>query len=212
MNLASLPQRALNRMGLDWRLGAVNPTVELYFAGPLSNLIAAGGGPSWKRPIQQVGPHLFVCGSSAVLVRYAQKAELKFLGRRRFSKVYYILDDLMSGFETDTSLPDAYRRRLASFATNRLPSILEFATTLIVPNPMVASGLGRYPVEILEPAAIRVCDDFSHFEQGNQTPLTVLLSGSGSHAADMEMIAPGVLRAIRRNPRLQFTSFLGDLM
>src|SRR3954451_22919283 len=169
-------------MGLDWRLGAVNPTVDLYFAGPLSNLIAAGGGPSWKRPIQQVGPHLFVCGSSAVLVRYAQKAELKFLGRRGLSKVYYILDDLMSGFEADTSLPDAYRRRLASFATNRLPAILDLATTLIVANVTVASGLDRYTIEILELAAIRVCDDFSHFEQANQSQLKVLLSGSRSHA------------------------------
>jgi hypothetical protein len=198
-------------MGLDWRLGAVNPTVELYFSGPLRDLISAGGGPTWKRPIQQVGPHVFVCGSHAVIVRYAQNSELKFLRRRSFSKVYYVLDDLMSGFETDDSLPEGYRRRLAAFAANRLPQILDLANVLIVPNTLVTKGLSRYPVEILEPAAVRVCDDFSHFELGPDSAVTVLLSGSRSHASDIDMIAPGVLRAVKRNSKLRFTSFLGDL-
>ena len=211
MNLASLPQRALNRMGLDWRLGAVNPTVELYFSGPLADLIAGRLGPRTKRPIQQVGPHVFISGSTAVIVRYAQTSELNFLRGRAFSQVYYVLDDLVSGLEMDSSLPEIYRRRLMAFAANRLPKILELATVLIVPNAGVASGFGNFPVEILQPAAVGVCNDFSHFDQRGGGPIDVLLSGSRSHAGDIEMIAPGVLRSLKRNQRLRVTSFLGEL-
>src|SRR5438477_10810736 len=103
MNLASLPQRALNRMGLDWRLGAVNPTVELYFSGPLADLITRSS-PRGNRPIQQVGPHVFVCGPTAVIVRYARGSEISFLRRRQYSRVYYVLDDLVSGVDCDNSL------------------------------------------------------------------------------------------------------------
>jgi len=38
-----------------------------------------------------------------------------------------------------------------------------------------------------------------------------LLSGSRSHAGDIEMIAPGIVKALRRNQRLRVTSFLGEL-
>jgi hypothetical protein len=211
MNLASLPQRALNRMGLDWRLGAINPTVELYFSGPLADLIGRRASPRRGRPIQQVGPHVFICGSIAVIVRYAQPSELSILRRGSFSQVYYVLDDLVNGLEGDCSLPEAYRRRLMTFAANRLPRILDLATVLIVPNTSVAAGFGDFPVEILQPAAMRVCEDFSHFDQRGNEPIEVLLSGSSSHAGDIEMIAPGVLRALRRNPRLRVSSFLGEL-
>jgi hypothetical protein len=211
MNLASLPQAALNRMGLDWRLGAINPTVELYFSGPLADLISVRVGPRSSRPIQQVGPHVFTSGSTAVIVRYAQPSELSFLHRRSFSQVYYVLDDLVCGLESDRSLPEAYRRRLMAFAANRLPIILDLATVLIVPNAVVATGFGSFPVEILQPAAVRVCDDFSHFDQRADGPVDVLLSGSRSHTADIEMIAPGVLRALRRNQRLRVTTYLGEL-
>src|SRR5438477_10051893 len=211
MNLASLPQRALNRIGLDWRVGAVNPTVELYFSGPLADLIATKLGPRTARPIQQVGPHVFTCGSTAVIIRYAKKSELHFLQQRSFSQVYYVLDDLVSGLEMDSSLPEVYRRRLMAFAVNRLPRILDLATALIVPNAGVAAEFGKFPVEILQPAAVGVCNDFSHFDQRTDGSIDVLLSGSRSHAGDIEMIAPGIIRALKRNQRLRITSFLGEL-
>ena len=211
LDLASLPQKALNRMGLDWRLGAINPTVELYFSGPLADLIAVGLGPRSGRPIRQVGPHVFTCGSVAIIVRYAQPSELNFLRQRSFSHVYYVMDDLFSGLETDSSLPEGYRRRLMAFAGNRLPKILELATVLIVPNTVVATGLENFPIEILQPSAVKVCSDFSHFDHGADGPIDLLLSGSRSHAADIEMIAPGILRALRRNHRLRVTSFLGEM-
>jgi hypothetical protein len=197
-------------MGLDWRLGAINPTVELYFSGPLADLITIGAPARKKHPIQQIGPHVFVCGSTAVIVRYAQPWELKLVRRGGYSRVYYVLDDLVSGLETEESLPEAYRRRLLAFAANRLPKILELATVLIVPNAAVAAGFDMHPVEILQPAAVGVCDDFWHFDRHGDGPIDVLLSGSRSHAADIEMIAPGVLRALRRNQRLRVTSFLGE--
>src|SRR4029078_12998786 len=142
-------------------LGAVSPTVELYFSGPLADLITAGTGPRHSRPIRPIGPPVFTrgstrrmnrqcctCGSMAVIIRYAQNSEINFLRRNSFSQVYYVLDDLMSGLESDRSLPEPYRRTLTAFAASRLPAILDLATVLIVPNTVVASGFGNYPIEI----------------------------------------------------------------
>jgi len=210
MNFAALPHMALSHLGLDWRIGATNPSVELYFSSALSDLIATGPGPRGGRPIRQIGPHLFVCGNTAVIVRYAQPREIEFIRQRRFDRVYYVLDDLLLGVEGDQSLPPGYRQRLAAFATARLPRILELATTIVVPNAAVAAGLPERQVEVLQPSGISICEDFSHFENPAWKPINLLLSGSRSHAADIEMIAPAVAKAVRKNPRIRVTSFLGD--
>lgn len=210
MNFAALPHMALSHLGLDWRIGATNPSVDLYFSGALGDLIAAGPGPRAARPIRQIGPHLFVCGDTAVIVRYAQPREIEFIRQRRFTRVYYVLDDLLLGIEGDQSLPAGYRHRLAAFASGRLPRILDLATTVVVPNAAVASGLRDRHIEILQPAGVSVCQDFSHFDYPAWKPINLLLSGSRSHAADIEMIAPAVAKAARKNPRLRVTSFLGD--
>jgi hypothetical protein len=208
MNFASLQRRALKRIGFDWRLGATNPTVDLYFREPLADLIAVA--PRSGKPIRQIGPNLFVCHATAVLVRYAKPFELNFILRRSFERVFYVLDDRLSGIEADESLPAPYRQRLAEFSANYLPTILSLATNLIVPNAAVAAGLWDYPIEILEPASAGVCENFSHFDLDQTGAIHVLLSGSRSHTGDIEMIAPGIVRALKKNHRLRVTSFLGD--
>jgi hypothetical protein len=100
----------------------------------LANLVASGATREPSRPIVRLGPHTFAHGRRAVIFRYITADELDELRALGPERVYYLIDDMLPLAHACLELPAAYRRRLAHFALNLLPSILDLNPTVVAPS------------------------------------------------------------------------------
>jgi hypothetical protein len=189
---------------LGRRTKAALPTTELYFSGPLHELVSSGSA------IKPAGDSSFVAGKRGVVVRYGSKREIEALDELRLEKLYYVIDDDLFAAQTDLLLPSNYRNKLAAFTLNILPRILERAHEIIAPSQTIlaAPAYGGHLKSLLDPAYIWLCPDFDHFV--SVTDIRCVVLGTRSHRADTESIASAVLAALAGVPKLIVTTFLGS--
>jgi hypothetical protein len=191
----------------DWRRERDIPTVSIYFMAAMRDLIGNRVGADSK-PIRRISPTAFVSGRSAVIVRYASLETTRFLERRGFDRVYYVIDDNLHCLGEGDGLPLDYRRRLLAYREKLLPRILAITTHVVSPSESV---LKHFPDKIclkLDPAQCHEVASMDHFDR--EAPISMVFAASRSHLADLEMIEPVLVALLRRNPTLTLTMFMGQ--
>jgi len=160
-----------------------------------------------KRPVRRIGQNSFVCKNTAVIIRYATRAELELIRTIKPQNCAYVIDDDLSLLDLDSSLPMDYRNRLSVFKTGILPEILQLSDTIIAPNALICESYGDKTCLLLDPSYTSLCDDFSHFDEPGK--IDMVFSGTRSHLDDLEFIAEAVLAICKRYKHVSFTTFLG---
>jgi hypothetical protein len=195
------------------------PTVDYYVLAGLADLV---GRPGSAAPIVRLGPHAFAAGRHLLLVRYAEAEELALLAPGRFARVTYLVDDMLPIAAACGELPAAYRARLARFAADVLPRILDVATEVVAPRAETLALFPGHEGSLLDPAHLHVAADHDHFETlaasrpGNgphhaRGPGSVRLAflGTRSHGAGLEFLEEIALGLARRGTPVTLTTFLG---
>jgi glycosyltransferase involved in cell wall biosynthesis len=173
---------------------------------------SATGAPSGatrepSRPIVRLGPHTFAHGRRAVIFRYITADELDELRALGPERVYYLIDDMLPLAHACLELPAAYRRRLAHFALNLLPSILDLNPTVVAPSRAILGLFPDRPREYLDPAFLAVACDHQHFAAAGAFRLAFL--GTRSHANGLDFLAPVLEQVLASGQNITFTSFFG---
>jgi hypothetical protein len=195
------------RKAFDLRRERDIPTVSIYFSSAMRSFIGDRLGADTK-PIRRVSPTVFVCGNAAVVVRYAAPETLNFLERRRFDRLYYVIDDNLHCLGEGDGLPADYRRRLLVHRERVLPRILSIATHVVSPAEEV---LRHFPDKIclkLDPAQCHEVASLEHFDR--DMPVSMVFAASRSHLSDLEMIEPALVALLHKNPLLNLTMFMGQ--
>jgi hypothetical protein len=160
------------------------------------------------KPIRRIAPTVFVANNAAVVVRYASHETMNFLERRRFRRLYYVIDDNLYCLGEGDGLPCDYRRRLLVYREKLLPRLLEITTHVVSPSEEV---LSHFPDKIrlrLDPTQCHELGPLDHFEQGR--PVSMVFAASRSHLEDLQMIEPALVALLRNNPSVTLTMFLGQ--
>lgn len=197
---AMLARLASRAAGPGW-LKAVTPTADIYFLTAMGDLLTAEGG------VTALGPNVYGANRRFVVLRYASDAELALLEAARPRRVLYVIDDDLDALSRSGELPAGYRFRLAGFVERSLPRILAVADTVLAPNPLLLRRFPGHATGIIQPSYCGVCEDFGHFEEG--AALRLVFTGSRSHVADLEAIAPAIARLCSHHPDVGITTFLG---
>jgi hypothetical protein len=173
------------------------PTTDLYLVNPLIGTPAQ---------IRILGRNIYGIGETAIVSRYASAEDVEQLRRLSPGRVVYIADDDFVAGMTDPNLPDNYRAKLASFASEIWPLLRQVADTSILPTEVLASAYGG-DVRVVQPTWHREPPPIHHFDDAGDIRIAYL--GTASHAADLGMIVPALLRVLARHPRARLTHFLG---
>lgn len=184
------------------------PTLDIYFRGPLKQIISDHVFATSKRPVRRLGPYSFFANGRVVIIRYITRRELRKIHSLKPARCYYLIDDDLQAVAHDQTLPEYYRKKLMLFAREMLPDILALADTIVAPNPLIHQ---TYPDKIsllLNPSFSALCRDFSHFEQASN--VNVLFSGTRSHINDLLLISDVMVDICRRHPYVRFTTFMGN--
>ncbi len=192
---------------LDRRRDREIPTVSIYFTKAMQDFIGDRVGADTK-PIRRISPTTFVCGDTAVIIRYATSEALNFFERRGFDRVYYLIDDNLHSLGHDDGLPGDYRSRLLAYRESQLPRILDLATHVVSPSEAV---LRNFPNKIclqLDPTQCHEVASLDHFDRDG--PVSMVFAASRSHLSDLEMIEPALVSLLRNNASVNLTMFLGQ--
>ena len=198
-------------------LPGATPTVDKYFLGPMAPHVARSGFPlprlnvfaGANKPVRQLGPHLFATASHAVLLRHCTPDEFRILDERRFpaENVHYVIDDDLKAISEDPAVPDSYRIRTRTWMTDDLPRILELCGQIIAPAREILSAYGSHEHRLLTPCMLKAGTSFRHHER--KGPFRIIYAGTGSHAADLEMIAPALAGFCAAHEDVRLVTFLG---
>jgi len=183
-------------------LNAVTPTADIYFLNAMRDLVSADGG------VTALGPNVYGVDGRFVVLRYASDAELALLEQARTQRVYYVIDDDLEALSRSGDLPPGYRSRLAAFVAHSLPRILAMADVILAPSPLLLTRFPDHQTALISPSHCSLCDGFGHFVDGS--PLSLVFTGSRSHAGDLEVIAPALERLCTSYPHIELTTFLGS--
>lgn len=184
-----------------------NPTIDIYFRAPLRSFISEGLIANSRLPIRRIGPNCFLANNKVVVIRYVTETELKKIQHLKPERLFYVVDDDFHGLTEDNSLPSDYRKKLAEFASQMLPTLLKQTDTVVSPNLHILDSYQTSQTLFLGPSYTFVCDDFSHFD--NPSIIKILFGGSRSHLADLETISNMLADLCRQNPQVELTTFLG---
>ena len=191
------------------------PTVDYYFLGALSDLVAPSGRPDAGRPIARTGPHTFVRGDRAVVVRYVTDEEVAMLGRRSWERVFYVVDDMLPLASACEELPEDYRRRLGRFVETTLPKILAFNPVIVAPRREILALFPGRTTELLDPCWINLATSYDHFESLERGGiLNVAFMGTRSHQAGVAFVSEilRLLDAADFNKKVRVSFFLGKAL
>lgn len=201
-----LPQLVARLLGARPELA----TVDYYFLSGLGRQVALPGGGG---PIVRQGPHTFEANDRLVVIRYATASELALIAGRRWQRVHYVIDDMLPIAGTCPELPDAYRQRLATFAANTLPRILDAGPEIVAPRPETLDLFAGLSRALLDPAYLHVAADHGHFERlaTDRQPggSRVAFLGTRSHGAGLAFLGEIVAALERRALPVRLTLFLG---
>ena len=186
------------------------PSTDLYLLNACGDRL----GRWWRRgPMRRTGANAFIAGQTMVLIRQdsarVMQAALHWAGR-----LVYVVDDDIAGAIDSDSLPDAYRRRLASFHAGYHLPLLARADALLVPSDALAARLASLPelsgrahvIRHINPVWAAPLADTAHFAPlAAGGTLRIVHLGSGSHHAALSLIVPAVLRLLDSDPLTHFT-------
>ena len=167
-----------------------NPTLDIYFREPLGDLIDATGWRHRGRPVRRLGPNTFECNGRAVIIRYVTQRELGIFERTSFKKIYYVLDDDFFHLASEMTLPQDYRARLHEFAAKLLPRVIDISDAIVSPSELILKQFAAKERELLLPASLFRCSDFSHFDELRQ--VQAVFPGTRSHLNDLDLIRPAL--------------------
>lgn len=182
-------------------LNAATPTADIYFLNAMAGFISGNGG------LHPLGPNVYRCEDRYVILRYATDAELSTLETARRQAVFYVVDDDLEAIARSPELPADYRQRLAGFVASSLARILRISDVVLAPNELLLERFPKHETALLYPSYCSVCDDFSHFDDGSR--FRIVFTGTRSHLADLEAIAPALGCLCEAHPQIELTSFLG---
>ncbi|MDN6298536.1 MAG: glycosyltransferase [Halomonas sp.] len=182
------------------------PTEDIYFLESVVPFLRSAGhdagrldvrGWRWRFArwvlVRQPGANLVLCRTLPARV-------LSWLERYReaFGRVVYIIDDDLAAAAEDTTLPPAYRARMAR-AAEQQPRLLALADEVQVASPQLARRLQHDNVTVTPPPMIAPRPGLEHFARkpSAEEPWRLGFYGTRAHLADLERIAP-VLEAIQR--------------
>lgn len=181
------------------------PSISLYFADPLSDLIGVEGKDSDK-PIRKLSRTVFTCGRSAIVVRYAGKPELSELRARRFERIYLLIDDDLDSLNDADGLPVDYRRRLVSYRDGPFQRLLDLVTDVVAPSENILAFYRRKRALKLDPAQCHQAGALVHHHAVR--PFDIVFAATRSHLQDLGHIAPALAEVLRQRPDARLTTFL----
>lgn len=182
-----------------------SPSVTMYFADPLADLIDDADTFSGL-PIQQLSPSLYVCGNTAIVIRYANKRELKILREGKYERIYLLIDDDLEGLNDQDGLPADYRRRLINYREGPFRHLREMVTHVVAPSEQILRSYGSKHTLQLEPAQCHQLTSLNHHRDARS--LEIVFAGTRSHVHDFEYMAPAVAEVLSCRPDVQLTTFL----
>ena len=190
---------------MRWKRGQL-PTASLYFADPLAPLIGSAlAHPA--RPIRRISPSFYVCGDTAVVVRYADERELSYLERKAFRRVFLLIDDDLSALDQDNTLPADYRSRLLAFRDGALRRLLALVTHVVAPSERILAYYGKKHGMLLDPVQCHGTAALAHHKPTRKR-LDVVFAATRSHLGDLEMVTPALADFFRQRPDARLTTFL----
>ena len=189
------------------------PTADLYFARAHAAEIAAGRMADGS-PLMRHAPGVFSLGDPPdrwVVLRAAPRDLVRTILEGPPRTLAVLLDDDLPAIVRDGSQPLAYRwRQWRGF--RHLAPLLDAATHVLAPSPVLLERLQFFAPK----ASLRSIDpvmpdhvpsSLEHHDADG--PLTLLISDTRSHAADVEMAAPSIRAALDADQRLRLLTFLG---
>lgn len=181
------------------------PSISLYFADPLADLIAAEG-EDRSRPIERLSRTVFACGKAAIVVRYATKRELDMLARRRFERVYLLIDDDLESLADGDGLPADYRRRLLAYREGPFRRLMDYVTDVVAPSENILRTYRRKRALQLDPAQCHKAGALVHHNLTR--PFDIVFAATRSHLQDIGHIAPALAEVLQERPDARLTTFL----
>ncbi len=181
------------------------PSISLYFADPLADLIG-GQGEHPERPIQRLSRTVFSYGDTAVVVRYAQKRDLLVLRSQPFAKIYLLIDDDLESLNESDGLPSDYRERLIGYRDGPYRRLMEIVTDVVAPSENILRTYHRKRAVQLDPAQCHQAGALGHHDA--KRPFDIVFAATRSHLQDLNHIAPALAEALHARPDLRLTTFL----
>ena len=150
------------------------PTEDIYFLESVAPLLRSEGhfagrldvrGWRWWLARGVLSRQL---GANLVLFRTLPKMTLGWLEREReaFGRIVYLIDDDLDAAAEDTTLPPAYRQRMAK-AADQQPRLLALADKVVASSGLLAERLAlrHGNVHVMTPPLISPLPDLSHFDR-----------------------------------------------
>lgn len=199
------------------------PTEDIYFLESAAPALQAEGAcversvarrrrlPLWPGSARE---RRRLAGAKVVLCRALAPDWLHWLERHRteLASVHYLIDDDLSAAASDTTLPAAYRARMARIASLQ-PRLLAVADEVVTCSEALAARfVGRHPrVSVLTPPLLAPLLPLRHFSRapGAEAPWWVGFHGTRAHLADLRHIAPALMRLHRERRGVAFEVMLG---
>ena len=181
------------------------PTADLYVLNPLKTLKRRA--PRLPR-LKRIAKNLYLMGRTGIVVRYGEAADIARLKSQGAARIVYVADDDFTAAIEDATLPLRYREKLASFASTQWPALRDAAAVVIVPGTVLAEIYGA-KARIVAPVWERRPAGLDHFDSPARIEIAYL--GTGSHAGDLDEVAPIVADALTNSRReVRLTLFLGE--
>jgi hypothetical protein len=181
------------------------PSSAIYFSEPLADLIGARFTGA-ARPIRRLSPNVFVCGGNAVVVRYAGPRQIAMIERRRFGRVYLVVDDDFAALHDQDGLPADYRRRLLRYRDGAMARLLDKVTHVVAPSDRILSRYRGKSAIRLDPAQCHGAADLAHHRDDGG--LDIVFAGTRSHLHDLDHVAESIAEFLRVRPDARLTTFL----
>jgi hypothetical protein len=177
------------------------PTTDLYLLNPLHYLRRRDPRGVGLQQIKNIAPNVYAIGRVGIISRYGSPRDLDRLRQIGATRIVYIADDDFEAGATDPHLPAPYRAKLAAFAQQSWPALREAADIVIVPSPALAALYGP-KARLMHPAWNRPPAKTRHYREPHSIEIVHL--GTGSHRADLALIAPVLanLLAVHKNVRV----------
>ena len=181
------------------------PSGSLYFVDPLADMIGEKQ-EQLERPIRRIGSNLYATGGRAVLVRYATPRDIRILQRRRFQRVYLVIDDDFFALADNDGLPSDYRHRLIGYRDGDFRDMLEYVTDVVAPSEVILESYKHKRAIQLDPAQCHKAGALVHHEQAK--PFEVVFAATRSHLQDLYYFSGALAEFLRLRPDARLTTFL----
>jgi hypothetical protein len=180
------------------------PTTDLYVLNPLAELRRQGAPVPAARHLSE---NVYLVGSTGVIVRYGRVDDIGRLRSAGARQIVYVVDDDFHAGAEDQALPEHYRQRLANFARAGWPALRAAADIVIVPGAVLADSYGAR-ARIVPPAWHSQPASSQHHAAPKYVEIAHL--GTGSHRADLDLVAAPLARILDERPEVRLTLFAGS--